>query len=133
MSTFTAGAVLTAAALNAVASDTGNNPLAGSYASGWSDYGSIWTPGTYRKIGQRVDIAGLVQCTSAISAGAVTTIATLPVGYRPATYQATWTGLTNGGTAGRIIVTPDGLLQWVSPTATTDNSNYTLTGFFYVD
>lgn len=49
------------------------------YENGWTDYGSGWAAGAYRKeAGNVVRVRGLVR------SGTAATIFTLPVGYRPA-------------------------------------------------
>lgn len=49
------------------------------FATGWGHYGSYFTNGTYRKVGDTVTLRGLVTRSS----GSSMVICTLPVGYRP--------------------------------------------------
>jgi len=85
------------------------------YGTGWADYGTGYSQGRYRIIGDMVELRGLVKRTS----GTGTTIATLPVGYRP-TRQTLFSVITNTGT-GRVDALATGIIKlnsggsgWVS-------------------
>lgn len=49
------------------------------FNTGWFDYASGWRTAQYKKVGDDVEVRGLVKRTS----GSATTIGTLPSGYRP--------------------------------------------------
>lgn len=82
------------------------------YATYWQDYGAGQTLGRYQKIGNRVYLQGLCKTTNATH-GAV--IATLPVGFRPATehiFVCVWASAAGEGlyrmrlnTSGEIVIT----------------------------
>ncbi len=74
----------------------------------WTDYGGAFQIGQYRKVGDLVFVRGLAKRT----AGAGTTIAILPAGYRPPlyTYTQLFSSLCSGGacrvdidTSGNIV------------------------------
>lgn len=64
------------------------------YASGWSDYGSVYGPGQYRREGGKLKFRGLIAGTTT-----GTVIATLPVGFRPP-YSEIRQLMSNQGTSG---------------------------------
>ncbi len=71
----------------------------------WADFGGGFQVGEYKKLGDLVFVRGLAAQTS----GAGTTIATLPAGYRPATYTQLFVTLTNGG-VGRVDIGTGGAI-----------------------
>lgn len=71
----------------------------------WTDYGGVYQPGQYRIVGDMVYLRGLCKRT----AGAGTTIATLPAGYRPATYTQLVSTKASGGIA-RIDIATSGTI-----------------------
>ena len=80
------------------------------YGSGWSTYDGTYMPGGYRKVGDEVQVRGLVKCS-----GVGTTIATLPVGYRPPYHHlymnwGVWVGGTGGRGAVRLDLTTAGII-----------------------
>jgi hypothetical protein len=85
------------------------------FATGWSVYGGGFAIPGYRKIGDIVYLRGLC----AFAAGAATTIATLPAGFRPANTEllVADTSVTGGGQANRVDVTPAGVIT--APITTT--------------
>jgi len=78
----------------------------------WTDFGSGWQVGQYKKVGDLVFVRGLGKRT----AGSGATIATLPSGYRPASYTQLFVTLTDGG-VGRIDVGTGGDMSLVTGTA----------------
>lgn len=78
----------------------------------WTDYGGGWQVGQYKKVGDLVFVRGLGKRT----AGSGATIATLPSGYRPASYSQLFVTLTDGG-VGRIDVGTGGDMSLVAGTA----------------
>jgi len=56
-----------------------------SFGTGWTNYGSTYQTGQYKKFGDLVLLRGLVARTSGVG----TVIANLPAGYRPATSNST--------------------------------------------
>jgi len=78
----------------------------------WTDFGSGWQVGQYKKMGDLVFVRGLCKRT----AGSGATIATLPSGYRPASYSQLFVTLTDGG-VGRIDVGTGGDISLVAGTA----------------
>lgn len=86
------------------------------YGAGWGDFDVInWQIGGYRKFGDQVQLRGLVGRTSGVG----TTIAVLPVGYRP-TNQILFSTISDGGvtridinTAGDVGLITGGT-SWVS-------------------
>jgi hypothetical protein len=81
-----------------------------SFASGWRPYPSgtpttFFTP-SFRKINGVVHLRGLVEKTSAISAGE--TIFTLPVGYRPDGFNHAFVVVTSPNAIGRVDVAASG-------------------------
>lgn len=101
-------------------------PLA--YATGWANYGSGFELGQYRKVGDEVQLRGLINCGT----GAGATIATLPVGYRPSAIVLGQVGSNPAPTPAntRIDIFPDGNInyngfavgQWLSLSGTTSFS-----------
>ena len=80
-----------------------------SFGSGWTNYNtSIWNPGRRKHFGDMVVLSGMVARTS----GTGTTIATLPVGYRP-TKNELFAVQTSSG-LGRVDVYDDGTVVYVS-------------------
>lgn len=73
-----------------------------SFGSGWANYGGAYQTGQYKKVGDIVFLRGLVARTSGVG----TTIATLPVGYRPPA-QCLYIMNTDTG-AGRLDIQTDG-------------------------
>ena len=79
-----------------------------SFASGWTNFGFGYEVGLYKKAGDIVMLAGLVQRVSGIG----TTIATLPVGFRPFNIQL-WEVMTDTG-PGRVDVNSAGDITLIS-------------------
>lgn len=85
-----------------------------SFNTGWTDFGSGHITGRYKKVGDLVFLSGLVKRTS----GGATTIATLPLGFRPGGIYLYIMNTDSG--AGRIdidtsgnIVLQSGGVAWV--------------------
>ncbi len=78
----------------------------------WTDFGSGHQVGQYKKVGDLVFVRGLCKRT----AGSGATIATLPSGYRPASYDQLFVTMTDGG-VGRIDVGTGGDMSLVAGTA----------------
>lgn len=76
------------------------------YQSGWAAYGGGFQTPQTRKVGDRVEMRGLVAHTNAAQVG---TIFTLPVGQRPAT-TAISIAISHVGSA-RIDILPSGAVQ----------------------
>lgn len=75
----------------------------------WANFGSGWQTAQYRKIGDEVQVRGLV--VNATAGTGINSIATLPSGFRPVLQQGPLVGWANDGTdsgATRIEVTPAG-------------------------
>lgn len=88
--------------------DTAQSAL--SFGSGWANIGGIWATAAYRKIGSRVYLRGGVVLTGTVSAtlGTLSTIGTLPSGYRPVAQV----GFPNAdATKVRVEVTAAGVVQ----------------------
>lgn len=87
-----------------------------SYTNGggttWTDFGGGWQVGQYKKVGDLVFVRGLGKRT----AGSGATIATLPSGYRPASYTQLFVTLTDGG-VGQIDVGTGGDMSLAAGTA----------------
>lgn len=85
-----------------------------SFGSGWTDYGSGFMPGSYKKVGDLIFLRGLVKRTS----GSGTTITTLPSGYRPpaqllfAVHTNTGLGRVDIDTSGNVTLVGGGA-DWV--------------------
>jgi len=87
-------------------SATLGNAWAGvSFGAGWVNFGSGWEVGSYKKFGDLVMLRGLVARTS----GTVTTIATLPSGFRPPV-NVMFSAATNSG-YGAVSVTTAGIVK----------------------
>jgi hypothetical protein len=71
------------------------------FAPTWTHYGAPFGPCSYRKVGDVVTMRGL-----AISTGTSTTLATLPVGYRPAIVHVGSAIIQD--TAQQVRINPDG-------------------------
>ena len=82
-------------------------PLAYTNSGGttWTDFASGFQIGQYRKFGDLVFVRGLAKRT----AGAGTTIATLPADYRPVTYTQLFGTKASGGIA-RIDIATSGAI-----------------------
>lgn len=80
-------------------------PLA--FAAGWTDYAAGYQPGQYRKIGDIVYLRGLVTQV----AGSTTSIATLPVGYRPLGVELCVVMSAYGTLAARVDINPSGTIN----------------------
>jgi len=94
-----------------------------SFASGWGNYGSGYTDGQYKKVGDFVFLRGLVKRTS----GSSTIIATLPSGYRPSGREMYLA--VSGNSGDRVDITTAGELTIV---AGTDTATFTrLNGMFF--
>lgn len=74
-------------------------------SNGWINYGSVYGNARYRKINGVVWITGMVK-SGTTSAGGV--IATLPAGFRPASYLMR--GVAVSGGTGQVDVTPAGTI-----------------------
>lgn len=105
------------ALVNQLGTDSGWQGL--SYAANWSDFGAGFPAGAYKidELGV-VNLKGLVKKSSAIALP--DTIATLPVGARPATTHC-FTYAYSGG-VGEIRVNPSGAIFLQSGGSTTNNS-----------
>jgi hypothetical protein len=73
-----------------------------SFNTGWFNYASGYRTAQYKKVGDDVEVRGLVKRTS----GSATTIGTLPSGYRPSQVELGH-GWTNTG-VGRIDIDTSG-------------------------
>lgn len=94
---------------NFVRPETAANAI--TFLGGWANFGSGFATGTYAKIGTRVFLDGLVSNVGgALAANSVYSIATLPVGVRPATQKlyGTWSG--DAPSAARVDVRTDGTI-----------------------
>lgn len=99
------------------------------FVNGWTDYGAPYGPAYYRKVGDEVQLRGLI-----MSGTVPSTVATLPVGYRPqyepifacdcAHLTANWTGIVEVRvtTAGTIDITPRLIPQSGWPAASAPSS-----------
>ncbi len=83
----------------------------------WANFAGGFQVGQYRKVGDLVFVRGLAKRT----AGTGTTIATLPAGYRPATYTQLFDSRASGGacrvdidTGGNIVDIGDVGATWIS-------------------
>lgn len=83
--------------------------IAPDYENGWADFSAAaWMPGGYRKLGNKVEIQGMVK------GGANNTVLfTLPVGFRPkkATYAAIMPGSRSANTYVRVQILADGRVR----------------------
>ena len=95
------------------------------YGAQWSNYGGGWSTGAYRKVGDEVQIRGLLQRGSAAPSA---TICTMPVGFRPVeNYLFPCMGYVFGANqALRITVTAGGSLDL----DTINNVYYTLSPYY---
>lgn len=71
-----------------------------SFGSGWTNYGSYWGTGQYKRAGDIVMLRGMVYRSS----GSGTVIGTLPVGSRPGTHEV-YVVATNSG-YGEVTISP---------------------------
>lgn len=76
------------------------------YSTGWADFSINHEPGEYRKIGDQVQVRGLVKRTS----GSLLTIATLPTGYRP-TKAVNRDCLQHNDTTMRVQIRTTGVIE----------------------
>lgn len=97
-----------------------------SYSNNWTDFGSGFQVGQYRKVGDVVYVRGLLKrSTGTPSVGE--TVATLPSGFRPPT-DITNVAQEAAGVSSfsRIDVTTAGIIKWVTGTAASAASALTL-------
>lgn len=87
--------------------------------NGWTHFGGIFTGAYYRKVGDEVQLRGLVKNGTV---GAGTPIFTLPVGFRPLAYEI-FVILTYNNVAGRLNVGADGTVA-----CETGNTNFVSLG-----
>ena len=119
LATYTTATTFTGTAVAALAVDTVGNviqtPLNATTApawlalplqGGWANYGNGYMPAQYRKVGDVVELRGLVQ-------GGGYTIATLPAGYRPTAGRGLFAVQTNANTIGRIDIDTAGSIMMV--------------------
>ena len=101
------------------------------FGTNWSNYGSSFTNGQYRKVGDEVQLRGLVGC-SAVN----TTIATLPSGYRPPLHAMFNCWLSANGSAVRsafrVEVLTNGVIQINSLSPVTGTSNAAITSYSHI-
>jgi hypothetical protein len=88
-----------------------------SYSAGWANYSASAFIPSYRKLGNLVILSGLV----ARSTTSGTTIATLPVGYRPPHIRSYFSALYLGGVRELcfIYIYPAGTIDLIAPTPAT--------------
>jgi hypothetical protein len=106
------------------------HPLA--FSGGWADYGSGFTPASFRKDKQgQVHVRGLV--TQTVPPPAHGVIGVLPVGYRPAMRMVFPAAGGNNDLFAEVNVEPDGSIVWI--TGSTVERNYTTLNAieFYTD
>jgi len=100
------------------------------FGTGWSDYGGEFTPVAYRKIGDTVEIRGMIKFTT----GSAITIFTLPAGSRPATNRRHlfsapgFDGNTPGFTLSNIEIHPSGIVELNLGPASHANTFVSLSG-----
>jgi hypothetical protein len=96
------------------------------FGTSWSDYGAGQEAVRYRKVGQEVIGVGLAKRT----AGAVTTIYTLPVGFRP-TRQTFRTTVIHGATVGALQIDTTGVIT--APSAYVNGNHIPVYFSFWLD
>jgi hypothetical protein len=87
------------------------------FGASWADYAAAQESVRYRKVGNQGIGVGLAKRT----AGAVTTVYTLPVGYRP-TRQTLRPTVVHGATAGVLTIDTTGVVT--APTQYVTNGNH---------
>lgn len=92
-----------------VAGNFGTWTEPGSFGTGWTNLDSAnYTEASYRKIGDVVQLRGVVKRTS----GSGVVIFTLPSGYRPVSGQRCVNASVSNGAACRVDVLPAGDVRW---------------------
>lgn len=76
------------------------------YSGGWVDFGGSFQVGQYRKVGDDVEIRGMMKHATTTTTG---TFATLPVGFRPPATVQFW-GCGSGGGNVDIRITSGGVM-----------------------
>ena len=88
-------------------------PLESGYVSNADSFGH---PPQYRKVGDRVELRGVLRKASgSFTSNSQVTVATLPVGFRPSVIvlgSAAHTGSTSGN-VGRLDANPDGTVRFL--------------------
>lgn len=125
----------TIAALGGVAAPLAWHTVGGAgepaFAAGWGAYGAPLRVPQYRKVGSEVILRGVV--TSVTAHAALSTVFTLPVGFRPAPGQTQEPFTVVGGLADtRIDVLPSGVVQAIQAQAI--GGFFSLSGIrFFID
>ena len=78
-----------------------------SYGTGWVDFGGVYQTGQYRKIGDTIQVRGMVQRTSGVG----TIIATLPALHRPPAQNLH--NVQSNGALGQVDIKTDGTINLV--------------------
>lgn len=95
-----------------------------SYVNSWTDYGSGFSTGAYRR-----DQCGYVHLKGLVKSGYLTVITTLPVGYRPV--EVHLFGVEAGGVFGRVDVGANGTITHIGG-GTNPNSYLQLNGITWL-
>ncbi|MBW3663580.1 MAG: hypothetical protein KY469_10815 [Actinobacteria bacterium] len=91
------------------------------FNAGWSDRGSGWAPGMYRRVGDIVHLRGTVTKSTVPAAGDI--IATLPAGFR-APDDLAFLFNTETITLGRLVIRPTGAIEWRAGTASGGSADF---------
>lgn len=79
-----------------------------SFSNGWVNFGSGWAGASYRKIGNRVFLRGLIAAGTISGDPNTNTAFTLPVGYRPIQSNGTMHAVVSNDAFGQVRAAQDG-------------------------